>query len=351
MTVSHGPDDRKEQSLLIDKNWPVSIEVYLGSNECIKLNSILEISGVGILLEPEGSCKIFADAASVKVYFNNDFLGGRLVSSSIVHNVDEGAEKYIYLKYTDKDYGIRFSHRLVRKCGKGRFIPVDESDLIQIILALISKEEDISVTLAETPEEMEEIYAFRFKQYYELGKVTEEIFPGKRLVDRYDSCSTVLKASIHGHIVGTVRITFEWDVDEFELETDYKERIRDGVHRYAEISRFCIDKYFRGSFNSKSNLYVNLFSEVYRHCIRNKVEKVILSALKAHRPIYGKFGFETISDEFVMGKFKYSYFLMEADVHYSSVKDLYARQVFKKVHEEEMCACGENAKHKEFKRA
>ena len=189
---------------------------------------------------------------------------------------------------------------------------------------------------------MEEIYVFRFKQYYELGKVTEEIFPGKRLADRYDSCSTVLKASIHGHIVGTVRITYEWDVDEFELEADYKEKIREGVHRYAEISRFCIDKYFRGSFNSKSNLYVKLFSEVYRHCIRNKVDKVILSALKAHRPIYGKFGFVTTSDEFVMGKFKYSYFLMEANVHYSNVKDLHARQVFKKAHEEETCAFDEN---------
>lgn len=340
--MSHDIDDGREQSLLIDKNWPVSIEVYLRNNEFIKVNNILEISGIGIMLEPEGSCDVFADAASVKVYLNNEFLGERSVDPGIIHNAYEGAGKQIYLKYTDKDYDIRFSHRLVKKCEKNKYVPVDVSELKQILLALINKEEDISITLVESPEEMEKIYAFRFKQYYELGKVTEEIFPGKRLVDRYDSCSTVLKASIHGHIVGTVRITYEWDVDEFELEADYKERIRDGVHRYAEISRFCIDKYFRGSFNSKSNLYVKLFSEVYRHCIRNKVEKVILSALKAHRPIYGKFGFETISDEFVMGKFKYSYYLMEANVHYSNVKDIYAREVFKKVHEEETCPCGGN---------
>jgi N-acyl-L-homoserine lactone synthetase len=321
------------KGLAIKPEWFISSVLIMDDNTKIYLDNVLDISGQNLTVETLNKVDSFRNAKYVQVFLKGELLGERLIRLEYEENSED--KRRLKFNYEDKNYCTPFSNRLVKVCGDN-LIPVNDSDIKQIIMVLLNKEEDIKISVVNESDELEKIYKFRYKQYYELGKITEEIFPGCRLVDKLDSCSTIIMASIHGIIVGTVRLTCDDAADMFEVESDYGEKIREKGVKYAEVSRFCIDKYFRGAFNSKNNLYARLFLEIYRFCIQNDVEKLVCTSLKAHTPIYSKFGFISTGKEIKMELFKYNYFIMEAKPHYSVIKELDLQELFKEVYFEEI---------------
>lgn len=325
----------KAYSLAIEPEDNVTVSLVLNSGEEIIEQRVKEISGDGLSFDTLESMDKYKDMRTVKIYFQDDLLG-QLPARCETSGIQSGNFlKRVNVFFMDKAFHFSFPHKFVERVGGHYIRPRQFSDIEQIILVLISKPEDMVISLLETEEDKEEIYRFRFKQYSEIGKVDETIFPGGRLVDKFDPCSTVLQVRIYGKIIATIRITYENDVEIFELEEDYKGKIREDGYKYAEISRLCVDKFFRGSFAIKSGLYVNLFIEVYKHCLKNGVERLILSALKNHRHLYGSFGFKVISEEFTMEHFRFSYFLMLAETNKpDSIPNAFIREKFRKVYEE-----------------
>jgi len=197
-----------------------------------------------------------------------------------------------------------------------------------IIHALVSEPEDVRFEVTNDDRVIEKIYRLRYETYLDEGKIYQSDFLDGRMTDKFDTASIHVCAHVHGEIVAAARIIPQSRVDRFEFEesVDLPAVRRQGV-RYAEVSRFCVGRFFRNDVNRGLSLTLRLIGEVSRVGWATQIDAFLITAYKPHVKLYQAIGFQPVSDYVKLNGFNYEYKVMEWDLNPQKTVPLYRKRL------------------------
>lgn len=184
-----------------------------------------------------------------------------------------------------------------------------------IIAALISDTDDVQFAVTDDVSVKERIFSLRYEAYSDEGKIHPKDFPDGRMVDKFDNGAVHVFGHVHGLVVAAARIVPDdrFDVFEFEESVDLPSFRKKGL-RYAEVSRFCVDRFFRNDVNKNLSLTLRLIGEVCRVGWASGIDAFLITAYKPHVKLYQAIGFKVVSDFVKLRGFNYEYAIMEWDL-------------------------------------
>jgi len=130
-----------------------------------------------------------------------------------------------------------------------KYLPFSwKSKLVDFLLRL----QGIEIKIAETPEELEEVFRLRFEVYKNEDYIDPKDYPDGRLTDEYDKHSVSFLAVKNNEYVGTVRLVKNSDLG---FPTEHAFNILEFPPNFLQaktacLSKFCVTKKYRGSLVS-----------------------------------------------------------------------------------------------------
>jgi predicted GNAT family N-acyltransferase len=138
----------------------------------------------------------------------------------------------------------------------------------------------IEIRLAQTEEELKEIYRFRYEIYVEeLGyKLAYTDHERKVIVDPLDKTARIIGAFEEGKVVGTIRLNYARDSDMSDHTDLYSLHWAGEYHPYhtAVTERFMVANRFRGG-----SLGIRLAEAAYRMAHSDRIEFIFIGC-KSH---------------------------------------------------------------------
>lgn len=199
-------------------------------------------------------------------------------------------------------------------CEDGHWRLKDKSLLPTLLLAMAANNSDVRISVSTDDILKKKIYKLRFKAYLQEGKIDPSEYPLRQITDPYDERSIHLTAKINSFIVAAARITIDGMYNQLDVEGICKDKIqRDEGLKYAEVSRLCIDQFFRRDVNQNLDLLITLFIETYRVCLNHSIDRILITAYKPHVGIYQMLGFRPVTPRFKIEGFNFEYIAMECN--------------------------------------
>jgi N-acyl-L-homoserine lactone synthetase len=152
---------------------------------------------------------------------------------------------------------------------------------------------DIYVTRDQS--DLDQVYRLRFKIYCEeLGFLSVSEYPEKKEKDIWDNRSITIVAKMGSKVVGALRII---DASSDGIPSDKYFPLNNYIptfSKYAEISRFIIEKEFRKGF-----VGIGLIRELIIYGIEHNYDYYIITNSVIHENRYKKLGFYKVSKPYV----------------------------------------------------
>jgi N-acyl-L-homoserine lactone synthetase len=210
---------------------------------------------------------------------------------------------------------------------ENRSVRLREKDLYPtVIRALTSEPDDVRFEVTRDSDVIERIYKLRYQTYLEEGKIQKSDFIDGRMMDKFDTASIHLCGRIAGEVVAAARIIPQNLTQEFEFEESVKipGLKRPGV-RYAEVSRFCVGRFFRNDVNRGLAVTLRLIGEVCRVGWISGIDAFLITAYKPHVRLYEAIGFRPVSGYVKLKGFHYEYVVMEWNIDPQKTAPLYRK--------------------------
>jgi N-acyl-L-homoserine lactone synthetase len=225
---------------------------------------------------------------------------------------------------TDVKAGLPQDKNLQRENGSVR---LREKTLYPtLIRALVSEATDIRFEVATDRKVMEQIYRLRYQTYLAEGKIGDSDFPDQRMTDKFDAESIHLCGRISGEVVASARIIPQERVSAFEFEESVTiPNVKQPGTRYAEVSRFCVGRFFRNDVNRGLSMTLRLIGEVCRAGWANKIDAFLITAYRPHVKLYKAIGFRPRSKYVKLSGFNFEYKVMEWDIDPQKTAPLYRK--------------------------
>jgi len=199
-------------------------------------------------------------------------------------------------------------------CEDGQHRLKGKSLLPMLLLAMAANNSDVRISIPAGDALTKKIYQLRFKAYLQEGKIDPADYPSGEIADLYDERSIHLTAQIHSFVVAAARITLDGMYDRLDIEGIYKDKItRENGLRYAEVSRLCVDPFFRKNVNRNLDLLIALFIETYRICLDHLIDRILITTYQPHIAIYQMLGFRPVTPFLKIPGFHFEYTVMECN--------------------------------------
>lgn len=328
-------DKRKYPRIRLSYKDNFSLKILDSNNNMtLESNLVENISSEGTSCQiPETKLSAVQNIANIIICYKNEALSQRAVKNYFIEKINKDYKLRLVLedglspRYIIPD-SLGFSN-------DGIIRITEKENIDKIIQAVIANQNDIQINILKVAEK-EKIYKLRYEAYLDEGKVTRSMYPNCKLKDKYDKNSILLGAYIKNRLVASMRVVFKKRTKNLEVEENYDLKKFMGRNlKYAEVSRFCVDKYYRKNFIRNINLSIILYLEVYKYARKNGLDYLVITSYKPHEHLYEMLGFRKISDYIDVKGFKYKYVVMVVDLHHYE-KYMYPLiyPLFKKVDEE-----------------
>lgn len=140
--------------------------------------------------------------------------------------------------------------------------------------------------IATSLNDFKQLLEVRRDAYARAGKVSPDTSP-RKMLDDYDSFSTIFVAKHHGKVIGSVRVTRPVGGDQrFELEASITLPEFVNKQNSVEISRLCICADFENT-----DVILGLIEKCTEYSVKSKINYVITSCTKEMLTYYRRLGF------------------------------------------------------------
>jgi len=140
--------------------------------------------------------------------------------------------------------------------------------------------------------EKKQAFSLRYVVYCEeIGYLPKERYPNKIEIDEYDSVSKIFVVKKKGQVIGTIRVVPNHN-NLLPTEKYFNEakRITKSMKKYAEVSRFVVNRNYRGT-----EVTIGLIKIVILYAYKNNFTHYLITCPAPHEKIYNKFGFKRVT--------------------------------------------------------
>jgi len=172
--------------------------------------------------------------------------------------------------------------------------------ILNVLIKIWQFSERIKVKIANSQEEIEEIFRFRWKIYKEAEYITLEDFPNQQLSDKYDKNSLNIFALKDGTLAGCVRFILP---SEIGLPTEKAFNLKDlnfPKNEMGEISKLCIDKKYRKTSAGKK-MFLIFMAEFYKFTKKNNMKYALIGTDPRLKRCFEKVDFQLSIEELPTG--------------------------------------------------
>lgn len=301
-------EKRKNLRIRLSLEEKIKLRVFLYNfKKFFDLQDVADVSSDGIAffdLSKEVQYLDLSDLQQIEVYYGDKLIATKHIQAFNKNTITlRGVSNVarIGLIFGEEKLPINLANDYVIDDKLGMKRIKDKKFLRNIVQSIISGESDLKTKIIQNKKELIKNYRFRYNIYLETDKIKEQYYPKKMFTDFFDNHSLHLATNLGDFTVASARITFRHNIDHFEMEQYYNlvEHFKYKTAKTVEVSRFCVDHFYRKNVNKNLKISLYLYLEVYKTCLINDITTLLIVSTESYLPLYNMLGFKQITPYFM----------------------------------------------------